>query len=135
MTPKELTEFVNLSQNTDLSYNEVGKARFHQLGKKVLRDVAKRLGLVKGTYDLRSNLSGIACSGEIVLHSETLYIQLSQSALGNSFGFFYRSCRGRKDYTGGCNNWMKWDRLLGLDKAIEDFKRVMKTYEPFNGVI
>ena len=125
MTPKELAEFVNLSQNTNLSYNEEGKKRFHQLGKKVLREIAKRLELIKGTYDIRSNLAGIACSGEITGHFETLYIQLSQSCMGNDFGFMFRSCKGRKDYTGSCNNWMKWHELLNLDEAVEKFKKVM----------
>lgn len=61
--------------------------------------------LPSGSFDLRSNKGGIAVSGEITLHHEAVYIQVSQSALGGGMGFLIRTCRGRRDYTGGANNW------------------------------
>jgi hypothetical protein len=35
-----------------------------------------------GDYDLRSNEAGLAVSGEITLHADRLYVQVSQSAMG-----------------------------------------------------
>ena len=43
--------------------------------------------------------------GEITLHHAAVYIQVSQSALGGGMGILIRTCRGRRDYTGGTNNW------------------------------
>lgn len=95
------------------------KLNFHRLGKQVLRAVAKEMGLQSGTYEIRSNLGGWAVSGEVTLHGEHIYIQLSQTV-----GVLYRSCRGRMDFTGGDNNWMEWEKLYNLPRACEEFKRV-----------
>ena len=46
----------------DVSYNALRKEAFHKTGKRLLRRVADELGLIKGQYDLRSNLAGIAVS-------------------------------------------------------------------------
>lgn len=81
------------------------KVAFHQNAKKALRALAKELGLSAGAFDLRSNMGGVAVSGEITLHSDTLYVQASQSAMGNEMGLLIRSCKGRKDYTGGHNTF------------------------------
>ena len=99
------------------------KMEFHRKGKQVLKVIANELGLAPGTYDIRSNLAGRAVSGEITLHGEHIYINFEQSSLGDIF--MYRSCRDRKDCSGGSNNWMKWDALLDLPSACENFKRVL----------
>ena len=89
----------------------------------MLKAVAAELGLQSGTYDIRSNLSGTAVAGEITLHGEHIYIQFCESM--PELEVLYRSCKGRKDYSGGCNNWMKYNDLLDLPKACNEFKRVM----------
>ena len=125
MNRNEIAELIGLVRGDAIAYNEVNKARFHVLGKKILRVVAKELGLQKGTYDIRSNMAGIAVSGEITLHSEHLYIDLSQGGVEGMF--MYRSCRGRKDYVGGHNQWMGWINLSDLyGYAIPAFKGVIE---------
>ena len=105
--------------NKDLSYNEEDKATFHKEAKSVLRKVAKAMGLTTGEFDLRSNKGGIAVSGEVTLHSDNAYIQVSQS-MGRPT-VLYRSCNGRKDYTGGCNQYVDVSSLLD-ESTIAKFK-------------
>jgi len=96
------------------SYNEEAKRAFHRQAANILRQLAVYLGYKDGDFDLRHNQGGIAVSGEITLHSDALYVQFSQSCLGPDMGFMWRTCRGRKDYTGGPNQWMKWESLEDL---------------------
>lgn len=89
---------------TDLSYNETAKAAFHKEAKKVLRALADELGLSKDQYDLRSNQGGIAVSGEVTLHTDRMYVQVSQG-MGVNMNVMMRTCDGRKDYGGHQNNF------------------------------
>lgn len=98
------------------------KLEYHRLGKQVLRAIAKELGLQSGTYDIRSNLGGTAVAGEVQLHGEHIFIQFCEPM--NGLEVLYRSCKGRKDYSGGSNNWMRYDDLLDLPRACERFKMV-----------
>ena len=124
-----LRQFVALA-NGKLSYESSNKLAFHQKGRRILSAVAELLGLKKGEYEIRSNKGGIAVSGEITLHADWIYIQLSQSVLGPSHGFLYRTCKGQKDYTGGQNHFMKFEELLDLPSAAAKFARLKKeTYE------
>ena len=102
----------------DVSYNALRKEAFHKTGKRLLRRVADELGLIKGQYDLRSNLAGIAVSGEITLHTDTLYLQLSQGALMQGAAqILYRSCAGRRDYVGHANHFIALSELQDQDNA------------------
>lgn len=47
------------------SYDEQEKRRFHTTARSRLKKLAAELGLPLGSYDLRSNKTGIAVSGEI----------------------------------------------------------------------
>ena len=71
-----------------------------------------------GDYDLRSNKAGIAVSGEITLHADRLYVQVSQSVHGPRQP---ASCSavasGRRDYVGGVNNFASLDLLHELARA------------------
>jgi hypothetical protein len=83
------------------SYNANNKAIFHKKGKAFLRAVAKDvLRLEKGQYDVRSCLGGIAVAGEAILHTDTLYAQVLEGGR-----VMWRTCKGRKDYSGGTNCW------------------------------
>lgn len=97
------------------SYSGAGDQRknaMHRCGRAFLRQVAKDLGLPKGSYDLRSNLGGMAVSGEVTLHTERLYLQISESPVGGGgVSILARSCRGRNDYVGGQNNWHPLARI------------------------
>ena len=101
----------------DVSYDALRKHAFHLAGKRLMRRIAGELSLAKEQYDLRSNLGGIAVSGEVTLHTDTLYLQLSQWALsgGRASIFLYRRCAGRKDYAGETNQWIAVERLLTAD--------------------
>lgn len=90
--------------NEDLSYNELGKKAFLAEGLKVMKQLAKDLALPDGSFNIRTNKSGVACSGEVILHADNVYVSLEQR-FGNSSEVLYRTCKGQKDYSGGHNNW------------------------------
>jgi hypothetical protein len=94
-----------------VAYDPAAKRLFHSRARSQLRRLATALGLLPGSYDLRSNPAGIAVSGEITLHADRLYVQASQSAMGNGNGILFRTCKGRKDYVGGPNNFAPLDLL------------------------
>lgn len=120
MSYADVKKLVVLVRSTNLSYNEEPKAEFHRLAKKVAKDVAKELDLAKGAFEVRSNMAGIAVSGEVTLHAYNVYIQFDQSFIQGQF--MYRHCDGLKDYSGGVNRWMNWGDLLNWDKAIQSFR-------------
>lgn len=103
-------------------YDETFKAMFHARAKAYLRKIAKMLNLAPGTYEIRTNKGGIAVLGETTLHSDTLYVQLGGSVANTSF--YYRACKGRKDYTGGRNHWVEYDRLPDWDYVVRAFQSV-----------
>lgn len=122
---KEMTALTN-SMKAALSYNEEAKSRFHRAGKKALKKIAEALDLSPDQYDIRSNKGGIAVSGEITLHTDSLYIQISESSMGRGTEILYRSCKGRKDYCGGSNNFLGVDYLsTNFEQTINAFKSVM----------
>lgn len=90
--------------NTSTQYDNDAKAKFHRAAKKQLQALGDALALDRCNYDLRTNKGGIAVSGEITLHHDTIYIQVAQSCMGG--GILFRTCKGRKEYTGGHNNWV-----------------------------
>ena len=96
---------------TSVTYDDRAKRLFHSRARSQLRRLATALGLQPGSYDLSSNQGGIAVSGEITLHSERLYVQAAQSVMGHENGILFRTCKGRKDYVGGPNNFAPLDLL------------------------
>ncbi len=60
-----------------ITYDAEAKTAFHREAKSSLRALARELGFGPDDYDLRSNYGGIAVSGEITLHSDQAYIQIS----------------------------------------------------------
>lgn len=108
---------INIALRTTRDVNEYSEAAaerkkaFHREGKKFLASVAADLGLQKSDYDLRSNVAGIAVAGEVTLHTDTFYLQLCESIMGRGFSVLHRSCKHRKDYTGGSNNFVAVEAL------------------------
>ncbi len=88
------------------SYDEEQKKRFHLAARARLRKLAAELRLPSGTYDIRSNKGGIAVSGEITLHHDRIYVQVCQSVMGSRSSILIRTCKGRRDYTGGPNHFV-----------------------------
>ena len=105
------------------------KVAFHYAGRRFLNKLAQVLGLAPTSFEVRCNLAGIAVSGEVTLHAERLYVQLSESAVGGGgVSILYRSCKGRKDYTGGQNHWKRiadLERDGALERFVESCQRLM----------
>lgn len=93
------------------------KSQFHTIGKKLLRRLASDLGYRRGEFDVRSNMGGIAVCGEVTLHTDDLYVQMSTSGT-SGLDILYRTCEGRKDYTGGRNHWLAFDDLSNYAEAV-----------------
>jgi hypothetical protein len=88
------------------------KQLFHRDGILLLRRLARDLGLDADQYDIRSNPGGVAVSGEVTLHTDHLYVQLSPSPYGHGeFDILYRRCRGRSDYSGERNHFLPLSAL------------------------
>lgn len=86
-----------------VAYNENEKTIFHRDGMKLLKTLALECGI---EADFRNNKGGIAVSGEVTMHGDTVYVQLYQSIINTeAFLFLVRSCEGRKDYHGGRNHF------------------------------
>lgn len=110
-----------ISWTRTCSYDEEQKRRFHSIARSRLKKLAAELGLPPGTYDVRSNKAGIAVSGEITLHHDSVYAQVSQFALSSTHGVLIRTCKGRKDFTGGPNHFLplaRLDDVPGLAAAV-----------------
>ena len=71
-----------------------------------MRKCVPELALPPGSYDVRSNKAGIAVSGEVTLHHTAVYIQVGQFGMSSGHGILIRTCKGRKDYTGGANHFV-----------------------------
>src|SRR4051794_31178693 len=99
-----------------VAYDADAKRHFHHHAHAQLLKLAEALGLELGEYDLRSNEGGIAVSGEITMHADRLYVQASQPATRADTGILFRSCEGRRDYTGGRNNFASLDLLHRPDE-------------------
>ncbi|WP_196223108.1 hypothetical protein [Roseibium sp. RKSG952] len=93
------------------SYDNTQKAAFHRNAKKALKALAQEMGLVGSEYDIRSNKGGGAVSGEITLHTDDIYVQVSQPSYGRGNEILIRTCKDRKDYTGGQNHFAAISRL------------------------
>ena len=87
------------------AYQPEQKRRFHATARARLRKLAAALDFAPVSYDLRNNEGGIAVSGEITLHHDRVYIQVCQPAMGYDSGILIRTCKGRRDYTGGRNHF------------------------------
>lgn len=90
------------------------KELFHKHAKKAFKELAVAVGITD--YDLRTNKGGTAVLGETTLHSDSIYIQTSES-----MGIMVRTCKGKKDYCGGSNNFIPYgqpEKLIQLVKYL-----------------
>lgn len=93
--------------NSYTSRGHLAKRQMHSAGRAFLQRLARDLGLQTHQCDIRSNVAGIAVSGEVTLHADRLYVQISESCIGGRVGpvAMYRTCNGRQDYCGGTNHF------------------------------
>ena len=119
-----LARFAALSSTA--GYNDAAKNEYKKLGRKILKATADALGLAKGEYDIRWNPGGIAVSGDNTLHTDTLYLGLHDNC--GMGGFYYRTCKGRRDYCGGPNQWVKWAEFVetGIEGLAARLRRLQK---------
>ena len=83
------------------------------------------LGFSPGDFDLRSNLAGDAVSGEVTLHHERVYVQVSQPSGGGDRGLLIRKCAGRGDFIGGPNHMADLAALDDLPRLAGIVRRAM----------
>ena len=97
----------HMNWQLDCAYNEAQKRSFHATAQSRLRQLAIiELQLEPNSFDIRSNKGGIAVSGEITLHHDKVYVQVSQPFGGDgTTGILIRTCKGQRDYTGGHNHF------------------------------
>ena len=124
------TSSVSFDFQKSVAYDDVRKRAFHRLARRQLGLLANALDLPPGSFDLRSNMAGIAVSGEITLHAEHIYVQASQPFGGFDTGILIRTCKGRKDYTGGPNNFTSLDLLLDPVKLARMVRLVLERDRP-----
>ena len=88
------------------AYNDAQKQSFHATGRKRLK-ASRRSPRLRARQHSTSETTAAASrvSGEVTLHAESLYVQICQPATGADSGILIRTCEGRKDYTGGRNNF------------------------------
>jgi len=128
MTIQKIKRLIHLATKTDINgySDETAKEKeeFLSLCRSYAKMIVKELGLIPSQYDLRTNRAGVACSGDVHLHTDTLYVAFEQTSICREFGFMYRSVTGRRDFTGGQNRWMKWENLINVQGVIKVFKDV-----------
>lgn len=92
------------------------KETLHASWRRELKKLARELGV---PADVRSNRGGSAIMGEVVLHSDRLYMTVSL----DRNDVMYRTCQGRKDYVGGYNRWTSIAALRGRDEHLMETLR------------
>lgn len=111
---------------TRCAYNGDHKLSWHLEAQDRLKRLAKELGLSDRTYEIRSNMGGPAVSGEVTLHGEDVYVQVSQSSGGPRMGILFRTCDGRKDYSGGINHFSSIHMLEDIQILAVSINNVLK---------
>ena len=106
----------------NLAYNQDRKNEYHRLTRQYLAYIAKLLGLLKGSFEIRSNMGGIAVCGEITLHADDVYVQFGHEAMGLILA---RTCNGRRDFTGGRNQWISPGCIDDPFRFAEEVAKVM----------
>ena len=96
------------------AYDLNAKETFHRTARARFRKLANLMGWQESSFDLRSNRAGFAVSGEITLHHDRVYIQVSQPCTGHDTGSLIRRCNGRKHYTGERNHFASLSLLDDL---------------------
>lgn len=115
------------------AYTDAGHRRkrvMHSSGRAFLQRLARDLGLQTHQRDIRSNVAGIAVSGEVTLHADRLYVQISESCIGRGGPqVLYRTCRGRQDYCGGQNHFRSLGEIGrpgGYDRFLAECRELMQ---------
>jgi hypothetical protein len=123
-----LAKTVRCWDGSDLSYCDSHiKKNAHDRAARVLQSFAiDYLRLDKSQFTVRSNKAGVACSGEVTLHTDKfdnlpfgIYIQVGQNFTGETV--LYRACNDTADYHGYRNNWISFTKAFGTQETINEF--------------
>ncbi len=109
----------------DNAGNWHGKQAFARQARALLKNLAIAMGLKPGEYDLASMRGGIAVNGEMVLHTNTVYIMVG--ALPDQV--LVRACRSRRDYKGYANHWIPVAALFDMDGMLRIIRKVQEDRE------
>lgn len=112
-----------------VAYDEAAKKLFHSDARKALRRLADALRLPEGRFDIRSVQGGISVSGEVILHGEQIYVQLSLGSMGRGREIMFRRVAGRKDYCGDRNHWGDIADLMAPDTLARRIRRELHLSE------
>lgn len=111
-----------------MNWTDGDKQLWHKKMSAYAREIAKAMGLEKGEFEVRSNKAGIAVLGEVMLHTEHVYV-----CFGGSVGsptFFYRGClKGgfkARDYGTGMSG-LERNRHLSYE-SIRDLQGIADTF-------
>lgn len=110
------TPLLEVLARRGVGYDAEAKAAFHSEGRKAMKRLAASLDLARGDHEVRVCAGGIAVSGEIILHSDNIYIQLSLGCMGPGREVMFRRVSGRRDYTGGPNHWASLAEFLDHER-------------------
>ena len=113
-----------------VAYDEPAKRLFHSEGRAALRRLAEALGLEEDTFGIRCNKAGPAVSGEITLHGETLWVQLSLGPFGPDREVCFRKVRDRQDHIGERNHWGSVRELVEPERFAARIRRELKLAAP-----
>ena len=109
--------------NRFVGYDESAKSEFASASRAFLRELKKSLGV---DAEVRYYAGGVAVSGEATLHGDNLYCQV-EGGTGQSLGILVRGCKGRKDYSGTQNRWVRLaDLAREADGGFPTFKAAMQ---------
>lgn len=128
MSAQYLMQLAKLMCNGEiLQYNEEAKAMFKRIGIKAIKELALLLELKE--YEVSFNPGGIAVSGDLMLMGMWkdklgIYISMNKDFPNAPWGqVLYRTIKHMKDYTGGSNNWLRFELLAKPDELKE---KIMK---------
>ena len=109
-----------------VAYDDAAKDLFHADGRRAMRDLAVALALPDGSYTIRSNRSGRSVSGEITLHGEEVWVQLSLGALGPENEVTFRRVRGQHDHLGDRRRFAPLRELLNAERFADRLRRELR---------
>lgn len=119
LTNATLSRTAKLWAGHGLSYCEPErKKQAHRCMRNTLKALAESMGLKPEQYSVSSNMGGIAVSGEVTLHADNIHLWVQQGCMGGGFEVCYRTCKSRKDYTGGRNNFTGLKSLSSNDDLL-----------------
>ncbi|MDF0491502.1 hypothetical protein PX554_25625 [Sphingomonas sp. H39-1-10] len=109
-----------------VGHDDDAKRAFHSEGRTAMRRLAEALHLAENSFEVRSQKAGPACSGEITLHGEEVWVQLSLGYLGPDHEVLFRRVRGRADHIGDRNRWASVRDLLSPDRFADRLRRELQ---------